>query len=374
MKPCEVAIVVGKMKGGGVEATVMSYVEAIDRSKVHFTLLVDSDSTQVPEEQIRACGADLIYIPPYQQISAYQRALGKIFQERHFDVIHAHINTLSVFPLFAAWRARIPVRIVHNHATAGRGETKKNVIKYILRPFSKVLATKLCACGQYAGEWIYGKRAAFTVMPNAIDFKADNYAYCPQIRAEKRQELSIDNALVIGHVGRFIPQKNHTFLIDVFAAIHQAKPSAKLLLVGSGALMDSIKEKATRLGLMDAVVFMGQRQDVPALYQAMDILLMPSLYEGKPLVPIEAQTSGLPILASNSITKEIIVREELVRFLPLRDTPETWSCAALALLNEAPRRDYLEAMGTKRFPGNALPAEQLSGWYCALKEKNSLAF
>lgn len=368
MKPCEVAIVVGKMKGGGVEATVMSYVEAIDRSKVHFTLLIDRDSTQVPQEQIRACGAELIYIPPYQQPLAYQRALSKAFLENHFDIVHAHINTLSAFPLFAAWRAKIPVRIVHNHATAGRGETKKNIMKYMLRPVAKVFATKLCACGQYAGEWIYGKRAAFTVMPNAIDFNAADYAYRPQLRAEKRQELDLDKHLVIGHVGRFIPQKNHAFLLDVFAAIHQREPRAKLLLVGSGALMDSTKEKASLLGLTDAVIFAGQRQDVPALYQAMDILLMPSLYEGKPLVPIEAQTSGLPVLMSNNVTSEIVVREELVRFLPLGDAPETWSSAAFALLNEAPRRDYSKAMGTKKFPCNALPAEQLSDWYCQLAE------
>jgi len=308
-----------------VEAIVMSYIEAINCNKVHFTLLVDSDSTLVPEETIRSYGSDLVYIPPYQHPLAYQNALFHLFKERHFDIVHAHINTMSVFPLFAAWRAGIPIRIVHNHSTAGHGQWRKNILKYMLRPFAKIFATQLCACGQYAGEWLFGKKTPFLIMPNSIDFNGAAYEYNPQLREEMRRELGLEGCLVVGHVGRFIPEKNHTFLVDVFTRIHQVEPKSKLLLVGSGNLMPSIKRKVMALGLDDAVIFAGQRSDVPALYQAMDIMLMPSLYEGKPLVPMEAQIAGLHVIAANNISKEIILREDLVHFISLKESAETWA-------------------------------------------------
>lgn len=332
MKPYEIAVVVGKMKGGGVEATVLSYVKHIHRENIHFTLLVDEDSTVVPEALISSYGADLIYIPPYQHLFTYHRKLVEILGAKHYDAVHAHLTTLSVFPLFAAKCAGVPVRIVHAHSTAGKGEWKRNFAKYLLRPFSKVFATDLCACSEYAGKWLFGKRVKFTELPNAIDFESEQYRFSMKTRNDLRNQLCVGDAFVIGHAGRLIPQKNHEFLLDVFSCFLAHIPNAELLLIGEGELLQTMQEKAARLGMKEHVVFLGQRNDVYNLYQAMDILLFPSFYEGKPLVPMEAQMSGLPALISDNITREIVLDESLVHFASLSESAESWASRLLELL------------------------------------------
>lgn len=331
-QPVEMAVVVGKMKGGGVEATVLSYVKHIRRENIHFTLLVDEDSTVVPEALISSYGADLIYIPPYQHLITYHRKLVEILRAKHYDAVHTHLTTLSVFPLFAAKCAGIPVRIVHAHSTAGKGEWKRSLAKYLLRPFSKVFATDLCACSEYAGKWLFGKRANFTALPNAIDFESEQYRFSMKTRKELRVQLCLGDAVVIGHAGRFIPKKNHDFLLDVFSCFLSHIPNAELLLIGEGELLQAMQEKATRLGINEHVVFLGQRDDVCKLYQTMDILLFPSLSEGLALVPMEAQMSGLPALIADNITRELVFDGSLVHFASLSESAECWASRLLELL------------------------------------------
>lgn len=362
MNPIEIAFVVGKMKGGGVEATTLSYLKNLDASKIHITFIIDEDSTLIPKDTILQYGGDIEIIPPYQHQIRYQRALSDLFRRRHFDIVHAHISTMSVFPLFAAVRAGIPVRIVHAHSTAGKGEWKKNILKYLLRPFSKVFATQLCACSEFAGIWMYGKKTKFFVMPNAIDFCAEEYRFNAKVRNEIRKELNLEGSVVFGHVGRFIPQKNHQFLIDIFAQIKERMPNARLLLVGSGELMEQIRQKVSDAGLRDAVIFAGQRNDVAALYQAMDALLLPSCYEGKPLVAIEAQYAGLPVIVSDCITKEIVVAEGLVQFLPLSTKPSAWADLAVKTHQIAPQREKLILREEKTLK-NGISVTQLGSWY-----------
>lgn len=330
-KKIMVATVVGKMKGGGVETIVMSYMRHLDPQKFDLTLIVDEDSTQVPEQELSSLGVRLVYVPPYQRVLAYHRTLLCLLRSEQYDIVHAHINTLSVLPLFAAWRAGVPVRISHNHSTAGKGELKKNILKYMLRPFAKVFPTELCACGQYAGEWLYGKQTLFTVMPNHLDFEKETYQFSHENRKRVRNAFGLHDSVVIGHAGRFMQQKNHTFLLDIFAAFTRLEPTAILLLIGEGELLQAMQEKAKALGIEGCVRFLGQRSDVAELYQAMDVLLMPSLYEGKPLVPMEAQMSGLPVLAADTITKEIVLDHDLVEFLPLTASARQWA-QALQLL------------------------------------------
>jgi len=327
MRPYEVALVVGKMRSGGVQATVLSYIKNINPMKIHFTLLVDEDSTFVPEEFIRSCGADLRFIPPYQHILSYQKELQKIFRQTQFDVVHAHLTTLSVFPLFAAACAKIPVRIVHAHSTAGKGkgETKRNVLKYILRPFAKIFATELCACSEYAGKWLFGPRAVFTIIPNAIDFESEKYIFNPDIRKRMREKLRINECFVIGHVGRFVPAKNHVFILDIFSHFLKKVPNAYLILVGEGNLLPAMKKKAQDLGIDNHVLFAGRCDNVNEFYQAMDVFLFPSLYEGLGYATMEAQISGLPVIVADNISKEIILKEDLIHFLSLKASAETWA-------------------------------------------------
>lgn len=278
-----VAHIMGKWNGGGVESVVMNYYRNIDRNKIQFHFLCDEDSTDIPYEEIEKLGGKVIVIPPYQKLFEYQKELYRIFKENNYKIIHSHINALSVFPLRIAKKAGVPIRIAHSHSTSNKKEWKKNILKMILRPFSKLYANNYFACTEYAGKWLFGKkvveRKELNVINNAIDLK--KFEFNENTREDLRKELGIkEDVLVIGHVGRFMKQKNHEFLIDVFEKAIKQDDNIYLILVGQGPLEDKIKEMVKEKGIEDKILFLGQRNDVNKLYQAMDIFVLPSLYEG----------------------------------------------------------------------------------------------
>ena len=202
-RPIRVAQVMGKMLGGGVEAVVMNYYRHIDRSRVQFAFLVDADSTRVPRDEIESLGGRVFVVPPYQKPLSYQRELVKLFAEQRWPFVHSHINTLSVFPLRAAQSAGVPVRIAHSHSTSNPNERAKTVLKDILRTQANRYPTARFACGQYAGEWLFGRDQSFAVMPNAIDLQRFKFSYAK--RLDLREKLGIDaGAFVVLHMGRFI--------------------------------------------------------------------------------------------------------------------------------------------------------------------------
>lgn len=314
----KVAVVMGKMEYGGVEAVVMNYYRHIDRNQIQFDFFVDSDSSCPQKQEIEELGGRIFFVPPYQKITVYMKTLIKLFKENHYAIVHAHINTLSVFPLMAAWIAKVPVRIAHSHSTAGKGEFKKNILKYSLRPFSKVFATDYYACSEFAGRWLFGDKAyeqgKVIVWKNAID--VNKYQYNVLVRNKVREKLGIKDKFVIGHVGRFMYQKNHKFLIEIFYEVIKHRKNAVLLLIGEGDLLDEIRNMVSQLKIDDKVLFLGARKDVDKLYQAMDIFVLPSFYEGLPVVGVEAQAADLPCLFSNKMTMETKITSESV-FLPL---------------------------------------------------------
>ena len=320
-EPIRIAQVVGKMVGGGVEAVVMNYYRHIDRSKVQFDFLVDSDSTLVPREEIESLGGRVFEIPPYQHVVEYQRELQRLFKQEGWKIVHSHINALSVFPLRAAKKAGVPVRIAHSHSTSGKGEYAKNALKAVLKTQSNQYPTHRFACSQFAGEWLFGKAAHFEVVYNAIDL--GRFRFNAEARAQARVDLGlVGNQFAIGHVG-FTAQKNHAFLIDVFTEVVKRRDDVVLLLVGTGEAEASVKSLVDERGLTDRVMFLGQRSDVNRLYQAFDAFVLPSLYEGLGLVGVEAQVSGLPCLLSDAITREVDVTGEC-KFLPI-DSPAVWA-------------------------------------------------
>ena len=328
-EPVRVAQILNRMDSGGVESVVMNYYRHIDRKKIQFDFYFSKDSTFPQREELEQLGAGICPMPPYSRPFAYHRALYKAFREKKYRIVHTHLSTMSVFPLFAAWRAGVPVRICHNHTTAHWGEGVKTLLKYILRPFNKIFATDYFACGEAAGRWMYGDRCfdrgEVTVMPNAID--TEQFAFDPAARAALREELGIpQDAFVVGHVGRFMYQKNHRFLVDIFAEVLKKKPEAVLLLVGEGELMESIREKVKARGISSSVVFTGARREVNKLYSVMDVFCLPSFYEGMPVVAWEAQANGLPCVFSNKISQEAGNN-----FLSLSQGIEKWEEALLSI-------------------------------------------
>ncbi|MEG1872595.1 MAG: glycosyltransferase family 1 protein [Ruthenibacterium sp.] len=332
-QPLRVAQMIGKMNTGGVRTIVLDYYRRMDKAAVQFDFFVDADSHDVPYAEIEAAGGRVFVVPPYQRLPQYLRALIRLFKENHYTVVHAHINTLCVFPLFAAWLAGVPVRICHSHSTAHKSEGKRALLKYLLRPFARVFATDAFACGEKAGRWLYGDHCFDSgrvfVLPNAVD--TPRFVYDAAARDSLRKELGIaQDAFVVGHVGRFMHQKNHKGLLDIFAAVLQKKQGARLLLVGEGELMDEVRAAVHARAdfAPDSVIFTGARADVNRLYSAMDVFCLPSVYEGMPVVAAETQTSGLPCVSADTVSREAGMTA-LVHFVPLSAPPDVWAQAVI---------------------------------------------
>lgn len=343
-EPIRIAQIMGKWVGGGVESVVMNYYRNIDRNKVQFDFICDEDSKYIPKDEIEGLGGKVILIPPYQKPFKYHKELKRVLKEGKYKIVHSHINTLSVFSLWAAKAAGVPVRIAHSHSTTNKKEWKKNFMKQILRPFCKVFATDYFCCSEKAGRWQFGNRAynqgKVYLLNNAID--VDKFKYNKMIRKQKRKELNIkDNQLVIGHIGRFVTVKNHMFLIDVFNEICKKRKNAILLLAGDGPLKEKIQNKVKELGLEKSVQFLGQRDDANELYQVMDLFLFPSLYEGLGMVLIEAQCSGLPCVASTEVPRGVAVTN-IVKFLCLNNSLNSWKIEILKLIKQTKRKNNIK--------------------------------
>lgn len=327
--PIRIAQVLNRMDSGGIEAIVLNYYRHIDRDKVQFDFYFAEGSSLPQCKELEQLGAELHSIPAYSHPIAYHKTLYTAFKRHGYKIVHAHLSTMSLFPLFAAWRAGVPVRICHSHSTAHWGEGAKTLLKYILRPFNKLFATDWFACGEKAGRWMYGDKAfdagKVTVMPNAID--TAKFAYDAQARVALREELGVpQDAFVVGHVGRFMYQKNHSFLLEIFAELCKMNSDAHLLLIGEGELKEQIQQQVRILSLQDNVIFTGARQDVNKLYSAMDVFCLPSFYEGMPLVAWEAQTSGLLCVFADTITREAAQTENSF-FLSLHAAAADWAAA-----------------------------------------------
>ena len=279
------------MVGGGVEAVVMNYYRHIDRSKVQFDFLVDSDSTLVPREEIESLGGRIFEIPPTSM---------RLNISESFKALYARGLEDSAQPYQRAFRLSASRREEGRDTRASRPQPLderqrrvcKNALKGFLKLFSTRYPTDLAACTEYAGKWLFGS-SHFTVFNNAIDLSS--FSFNRSIRDEQRAGLGAqDDTLVLGNIGRFIPQKNQLFLLDVFKAVYAQNPDSILVICGDGKLRPQAEEKARSLGIASAVRFLGQISNVQDAYQALDLFVLPSLYEGLGMVAIEAQ-SPVPV-------------------------------------------------------------------------------
>lgn len=353
------------MVGGGVEAVVMNYYRHIDRDRVQFDFIIDSDSTVVPSEEIEGLGGRLYKVPPYQRLGEYQRALGGLLARNAYPIVHSHINTLSVFPLRVAKKVGVPVRIAHSHATMGKGETKRNLMKLALRPLANVYPTDRVACSRYAGEWLFGRRADFTVIPNAVEL--GRFRFDAATRDAVRAEWGVrEGCCVVGNLGRMESTKNQAFLIDAFAHLYAEHPNSMLVIAGCGSLREPLEQKAHDMGLAGCVRFLGQVGDVSRLYQGMDVFALPSLYEGFGMALLEAQVVGVPSVVSDRVSPEVVLTDGC-RLLPLEDGADAWARAIWAQF-EGGARKAMASEALNRFDiDNA--SKKLEGFYLRLYER-----
>lgn len=338
--PLRVLQVLTSLDRGGMETMTMNFYRHIDRNRVQFDFLLHRSKEGDYEEEARSLGARVFRVPRQNPLNlGYWRALNNFFSENHYKVVHIQLDCMSAMPLAVAKRHGVPVRIAHSH-NSRQDRDIKYPMKMICKRFIRREATDLLACGIQAGQWMFGTND-FTVVRNAID--VDDYAFDEVRRERARSNLSVpEGSLVIGHVGRFMPQKNHTFLLDVFAEVLRLRPDAVLLLAGDGELRAKREQQAADLGISDSVKFLGVRSDVPDLMQAMDVFLMPSLYEGLPLVLVEAQAAGLPCVISDSIPMDCDLSESSITRLSLGASVIQWAATVIEVYGKNKRNGGAE--------------------------------
>lgn len=324
MEPLRVLHVCGIMNRGGLETLIMNIYRSIDRSVIQFDFLVHSEKKGSFDEEIKQLGGRIYSLPYVTKVGhfAYVKALEKFF-ERHnkYRIIHSHFNAMSGLVLRAAKKAGIPIRIAHSHNTRYGVTLIENIYKNVIANMIPRNTTHYFACSQKAGEKLFGKKIGIhklKVIKNGVC--TNLYQNNLEIKQAARKKLGIDQgAFVVGHVGRFQIQKNHTFLIDVFAAVKERRPKSVLLLVGDGPLRAEMQQKVIDLGIKDSVCFLGVRSDVPEIMQAMDVFAFPSLFEGLPVTLVEAQASGLHCIISDTITKEVDMGAGLITYQSIND-------------------------------------------------------
>lgn len=316
------------MNRGGAETMVMNYYRNIDRTMVQFDFMVHRQDPGAYDKEIEALGGHIYRMPAIRPWTAkkYRHMVRQFYHEHgEYKIIHSHMSELGYYDFLEAEKAGVPVRICHAH-------NRPHIIntKTLLRSYYKARMmphiTHMFTCGQESAEWLFGKqhRDSFIMLNNAIDARA--YSFSQPIRDKLRTELGVQDKFVVGHVGRFAPQKNHGFIIDVFAQLVRRHPQALLLLVGEdkSELGEKVHQKVKRLGLTQSVKFLGVRSDVPDIMQAMDVFLFPSFHEGLSVASIEAQAAGLPVFISDGIPRECI-KTDLVQVEKLETPPEVWA-------------------------------------------------
>lgn len=311
----------------GTESVILNYYNHIDRDTIHIDFLLNAPKSELKENDICRYllqqGSNVFCITPRREnAKANKEEFLKVLKDEEYDIVHTHIDAIGSYFLNLAKEAGVKVRIAHAHNTRHQLKIKgiKSRIHYAYlekcRKDIRKVATHYMACSKEAGEWLFGEDAVSEdkvyLLNNAID--VDNYRKNLSVRGILRQELGLENELVIGHVGRFKPQKNHDYLLDVFAKVCEKREDVRLLLIGDGPLKGGIEQKAEDLGIKDKVIFMGEVDNVGKYLNAMDVFAFPSLYEGLSVVMVEAQANGLRCIMADSerVSKDTILTGNVV--------------------------------------------------------------
>ncbi len=309
----------GGLVSDGIVSCIIEYMDAMDKSDMDIRVLATNNTEEKILQKIKDIGCDVVSIPDRKKnIFIYFWKLYKYIKREKIDIIHVHgSSAIMSVELVAAKIAGCHIRIAHSHNT--KCNNKK--LDRLFRPIFNISYTEAFACGNDAGRWMFGKKN-FTVIHNARNIS--KYEFNCEKRTYYRKKLQIpENALVVGHVGRFNGQKNHEFLVKIFNELNKIDKNTYLVLVGTGASFENIKKQVRDYGLNENVIFTGAIDNVSDYLSAFDIMLLPSLYEGLPLVVIEWQISGLPCIISDSITRECAITS-LVKYESINKDPMRW--------------------------------------------------
>ena len=324
-------------RSGGLDTYLLHFLDGVWEEGMQIDLLTNHADPQL-KQQLKRYHSRLFEIANLKHPLTQFRQVRYLIRKEKYEMVYLNISTsMDLIAAFAAKSAHVPRRILHSHSGGNDCESPLkrvvfNTLQKICRPILWRSANEFYGCSCKAGYWMYPKKIVdsekFHVIYNAVD--RGKFVWRPEIREEVRQELKLrPEQFVVGHAGNFCYQKNHEFLIRIFKEIHKKDPNSVLLLAGHGVRMDQIRELVKKEGLEDSVRFLGWRTDADRLFQAMDVFLLPSNFEGLPTVGIEAQCTNLPCVISTAVTDETKITEK-VTFVSLKDSPEVWADAVLA--------------------------------------------
>ncbi len=354
--------IIGNMNAGGAETYLMKLYRTLDRSRYQMDFCINVTEKCFYEDEILNLGGKIHRIPAKSEnLKAFRRQLRQLVaREGYTHVLRITSSAMGFMDLKIARQGGARVCIARSSNSSDGGSWKSLAAHRLGRLlYGRYVDVKI-APSDLAARYTFGEKAyrsqQVAIVHNGVD--VDFFRYDPQARMQIRQELGIPaQAKLLGHIGRFMAQKNHLFLVDVFAACHRQDPDARLLLVGAGELENQVREKIRQLGLEDRVIFTGVRSDVPALLSAMDVFVFPSLYEGMPNTVIEAQANGLPCLIADTITAEADITG-LVSYLPLTEGPEVW--ARKIASTDGVRQDQKAAFERNRYDIGSVAADFVS--------------
>ncbi len=361
MSKIKVCHVLSGLGAGGVESVVYNYCSHMDKGKYEWHILYQHEPSTKNIEEFEKIGFKLTKIAAKAKhpIRNYKQTY-EYFKREKIDVVHCHMTLMNFIPLIAARRLKIRNRICHSHNSDVRKKgIIRRVVEKILKQLCVINATSLLSCGEEAGTYMYGKKS-FTIINNALDLK--KFKYNVNARKEIRKNYNIDSsAFVIGHIGRFTDQKNHAFIINTFKEIHKKNKEAFLMLVGDGELKEEIMTLVKAYKLTKYVIFTGIVSNTNDYYSAFDMFVLPSLWEGLPVVGIEAQISGLNCLLANNIDSAVIVIEEKISLLDLNET--AWINEIQKIMNEKNSRKIEEKKFEKKNFNISREVEKLENIY-----------
>lgn len=317
----------GPLNRGGIESYMMNYYRHIERDKIQIDFISLGLKKSAYDDEIELLGGHIYYLPQKSKnYFGYISGLRRILQSGKYNIVHTHMDAMGITVLKEAKKINIPIRIAHSHNTK---HLTNNYIKFLMNEYARInikkYTTHMFACSELSGRWLFGNKAydnkKVNIIKNAIDI--NKFKFDEEKRLKLRKSLNLSSKdIILGHIGRFDYQKNHVFLLNIFSRMIQKNKMIKLILIGDGHLREEIEEKIIELQLQDNVIMLGLIQDTSDYYNIFDVFILPSLFEGLPVVGIEAQANGLPCLFSDSITRELDINEN-VEFISL-DYPDIW--------------------------------------------------
>lgn len=338
---------------GGISNVILSYYRNIDRSKFQFDFVIPPSEIGPNGKALEELGGTFYTLPKKSEdLKGFVRGLRKLIKQNHYDVVHAHHHDTSYVALFAAMTCGVKCRVAQSHSYMVEGQTIKSRLRRAVAVLLNDLSSTLrFACTNEAADYLFGRRLKrlfpVTILPNGCE--PDTFMFSEGGRSMARTELKIgNNEIVFGIVARMSPEKNHKFLIDVLPEVLKIREEAKLLIVGGGPLREELEEYAREKGVSENVIFAGRRPDLLNMLCAMDVFTLPSFYEGSPVSAVEAFATGLPVVLSSRITKDLQVLKN-VAYVDINNDHDKWAKTIVDLASKGRNTDAITMVNEHGF-------------------------